>query len=80
MIEVTERGTRESCLGTVLQLKVSAPGYPPLSWREVWDAFQEAYPGRWAVQVFPPASRLVDSKAVYHLWVTEAEPWGLDLR
>lgn len=79
-ITITERGHRDSCLGRVLQLKVFAPDYRPLGWREVWDAFAAAYPGRWAVQVFPPADRLVDSKAVYHLWATEGEPAGLDLR
>lgn len=77
---VTERGYRESCLGRVLQLKIHAPGYVPLSWREVWDAFSAAYPGRWAVQCFPPADQLVDQKAVYHLFVLESEPFGLNLR
>ncbi len=79
-ISITERGHRDSCLGRVLQLKVFAPDYRPLSWREACDAFNAAYPGRWAVQVFPPADRIVDGKAVYHLWVLPAEPAGLDLR
>ena len=48
--------------------------------REVWDAFTKAYPEKWAVQCFPPESELVDSKAVYHLWVLEEEPEGLNLR
>ena len=77
---VTERGYSESCLGRVLQLKVFAPGYKPLSWREAWEAFAERYPGRWAVQVFPPADKLVDGKAVYHLWVLDDEPEGLNIR
>ena len=77
---VTERGYRDTCLGRVLQLKVWAPGYPVLSWREVWDVFTVAYPGRWAVQFFPPESELVDSKAVYHLWLLESEPEGFNLR
>ena len=80
MVRIDERGYRDSCLGRVLQLKVWAPGYPPLGWREVWDAFTEAYPDRWAVQVFPPRSDLVDSKAVYHLWVIDDEPHGLNIR
>lgn len=77
---VTERGYRETCLGRVLQIKVFAPGYPPLSWRQVWDAFTARYPGQWAVQCFPPAGELVDGKAVYHLFVCATEPWGLNLR
>lgn len=82
-IVITERGTRETCLGRALQLKVFAPGYRPLSWREVWEAFVAQYPGRWAVQSFPPADRLIDGKAVYHLMSPEAMPFaasGLDIR
>lgn len=79
-LTITERGTRPSCLGTVLQLKVFAQDYRLLSWREVWEAFAAAYPGRWAVQVFPPADRLLDTKNVYHLFVLPGEPAGLDLR
>lgn len=77
---ITERGYRESCLGSVLQIKVFALGYRPLNWREVWEAFALAYPGRWAVQCFPPAPELIDGKAVYHLFVLESEPMGLNLR
>lgn len=77
---ITERGTRESVIGRVLQIKVFAPGYRPLSWREVWEAFSAQYPGRWAVQVFPPADQLVDGKHCYHLWVCDEAPWGLSIR
>lgn len=81
-IVITDRGPRDSCLGRVVQLKVFAPGYRPLGWREVWEAFAAAYPGRWAVQVFPPAGALVDGKAVYHLFVLEAGtvPNGLTIK
>lgn len=77
---VTERGYRETCLGRALQIKVFAPDYQVLTWREVWEAFAAAYPGQWAVQVFPPAALLVDSKNVYHLWVLPDEPTGMNLR
>lgn len=79
-IIVTERGYLDSCLGRVLQLKIFTREYRQLSWREVWDVFAAAYPGKWAVQCFPPASELVDSKCVYHLFVMEGEPAGLNLR
>ena len=77
---VKERGYSTSCLGRVLQLKVFDEAYRPLGWREVWEAFAARYPGRWAVQVFPPADQIVDAKPVYHLWLCEKEPWGLNLR
>jgi len=69
-------------LGPVTQIEIYDPGYRPLSWREVWEKFAETYPGRWAVQAFPPRDQLVDGKAVYHLWVLEpgVVPRGLNLR
>lgn len=77
---ITERGQRASVLGNVTQLKIFEPGYRPLAWTEVWEAFTEQYPGKWAVQCFPPRDHLVDGKAVYHLWVCDTPPWGLDIR
>ena len=80
-IIITERGLKDSILGRVLQLKVFTRDYRALGWREVWEVFAAAYPGRWAVQVFPPAAHLVDGKSVYHLWVLAEgqKPGGLDL-
>ena len=77
---LTERRRRDSCLGSVLQIKVFTSGYRPLSWSEVWEAFSEAYPGRWAVQCFPPREELVDGKPVYHLFVCDDPPRGLNVR
>jgi hypothetical protein len=80
LIQITERGVRDSVLGPVLQLKIFASDYRPLGWREVWEVFAAAYPGKWAVQCFPPAGELVDSKNVYHLWVCDHAPEGLNLK
>lgn len=79
-VRITSRGMIDSCLGRVEQLKIYAENYRRLGWEEVWQAFAESYPGRWAVQVFPPASSLVNGKCVYHLFVCEGEPRGLNLR
>ncbi len=81
-IVITERGFKDSILGRVLQLKIFTRDYRDLRWRDVWDAFVAAYPGRWAVQVFPPAGSLIDGKSVYHLWVLAegVVPTGLDIR
>ena len=79
-IIIAERGTRSSCLGVILQLKIFTRDYRPLGWREVWEAFTTAYPNKWAVQFFPPANELVDGKSVYHLFVMDGEPSGLNLR
>lgn len=77
---LTERGYVDSALGRVLQIKIFAPMYRPLSWREVWERFAAAYPGKWAVQCFPPCDQLVDGKAVYHLFVCDTPPAGLNIR
>ena len=79
-VTLREIETRETCLGQALYVKVCAPGYRTLTWREVWDKFSETYPGRWAVQAFPPADLLVDGKSVYHLFVLDHEPQGLNIR
>ncbi len=81
-LTVREIEARETDLGPALYVKVQAAGHRPLSWREVWEAFAARYPGRWAVQAFPPADQLVDGKAVYHLFVLEPgyEPAGLSIK
>lgn len=80
-IRVDARSVHEDTpFGTVLQLKVWDPSYRPLSWDEIEAAFNEAHPGKWAVQFFPPADRIVNGKAVYHLFLLEQAPAGLDLR
>ena len=77
-LRIMER--RASCLGEVLYIKIGAPSRRPLGWREVWERFTADYPGRWAVQCFPPADQLVDGKAVYHLFVCDVPPAGLNIR
>lgn len=41
----------------------------PMAWSEVWEVFSDRFPGRWALQWFPPAEALVDEVNKYHLWV-----------
>ena len=77
-LRVVER--RSTCLGEVLYIKIGAPGYRPLGWREVWERFVRAYPRQWAVQCFPPEDQLVDGKAVYHLFVCDVPPEGLNIK
>ena len=81
-LTIREIESRKTALGSALYIKIHAKGYRPLSWREVWDAFAARYPGRWAVQAFPPSTLLVDGKAVYHLFVLEAgcEPAGFNIK
>jgi hypothetical protein len=53
----------------LIHLKIYTPDYQPLSWEQVWQAFVAVYPGRWAVEFFPPTEDLVNYANVYHLWL-----------
>lgn len=66
----------------VARLKVYTPDYRRLSWLQVWQAFHDAYPNRWALELYPPAEELVDDAHVYHLWLLPEEwqpPDGMNL-
>jgi len=54
---------------TCLHLKIYTPDYQLLSWEQVWQAFIDVYPDRWAVEFFPPTKALVNDANVYHLWL-----------
>jgi hypothetical protein len=64
--------------GEVARLKVYTSDYRRLSWLQVWQAFQGAYPNRWALELYPPAEELVDEAHVYHLWLLPEEWWPPD--
>jgi hypothetical protein len=55
--------------GEVTRLKVATADYRRLSWLQVWQAFQDVCPGRWALELYPPAEELVDDAHIYHLWL-----------
>lgn len=76
---VTVQETRTTELGSATWITVERSDGARLLWSEVHDAFTERYPGRWAVQVFPPEARLFAGANRYHLWVLDHEPAGLDL-
>jgi hypothetical protein len=68
--------------GELTYLKIYTPDYRQLSWLEVWQAFAAIYPGRWALELYPPAGELVNDAHVYHLWLLpegDAPPAPLNL-
>ena len=77
---VQEVEYRATSLGVALYIRVRTEDYRQLSWTEVWEAFSGAYPGRWAVQFFPPSDQLVDETNLYHLYVLEDPPVGVSIR
>ena len=55
--------------GTVTHLKLYTPEYKRLNWVQVWQAFTDVYPDRWAIELYPPAEELINDAHVYHLWL-----------
>jgi hypothetical protein len=72
-------GMRQTSFGWALYVKFRTEDYRPLAWSDVWAAFAALYPGRWAVQFFPPAEELVDEANIYHLYVLEDAPVGVSI-
>lgn len=70
----------EARWGFALYIRIYTPCYRQLSWTEVWETFSDRYPGRWAVQVFPPADQLVDEENIYHLFVFDSLPATLNIK
>jgi hypothetical protein len=44
-----------------------------MGWEEIWARFESSYPGRWAIQVFPPRTHLVNEVNMYHLFVLDED-------
>lgn len=77
---VQEMGDRHTELGNVLYIRISTPNYQQLSWEHVWNVFKDRYPGRWAIQVFPPEEALVNDTNIYHLFVLDHQPRGFNIK
>lgn len=71
---VQEIGTKQTVLGLAQYIRIYTNDYRRLSWDEVWETFADRYPGKWAVQFFPPAEQLVDQTNIYHLFVLDGIP------
>ena len=76
---VTAQGAHPTALGCATWVTIERADGRRMSWSEVCGVFNEQYPGRWAVQVFPPNDRVLDNVNRYHLWVLDHEPFGLDI-
>ena len=74
---IQEMEERRTDLGVALYIRIARYDGRPMPWTEVWERFAAAYPGRWAVQTFPPEDCLLDEVNYYHLFVLESPPRGL---
>lgn len=77
---VQTMGERFTSFGVATYLRVYRDDDQPMSWREIWETFSSVYPDRWAIEVFPPADELIDEANVYHLFMLEEEPTGMNIK
>jgi hypothetical protein len=77
--DVLECDVRPTPLGEALYVRIHRKDMKPMGFRELWELFAELYPGRWAVQVFPPVEQFIDQVNKYHLYVLEQEPEAFNL-
>lgn len=66
--------------GPALYLRIQRYDGDQMTWPEVCEVFNELHPGRWAVQFFPPREEILDEANIYHLYVLEYEPEGVNIR
>lgn len=71
---------RNTSFGLLTYVKIRRHDEKPMSWPEICAVFNDRYPGRWALQCFPPADQVVDESNTYHLYVLGEEPRGMNIR
>lgn len=76
---IQEVDHRPTALGEALRIQVERIDGQRMGFRELWDAFEARYPGKYAVQVFPPRAHFFDQANKYHLFVLEQAPVGMDI-
>lgn len=70
---------RPTPLGVATYVRIHRDDMAPMGFRELWDVFSETFPGKWAVQLFPEKTHLLDQANKYHLFVLDNRPDAFDL-
>ncbi len=76
---IQEMDYRVTPFGEALYIKIRRHDGQPMGWEEIWERFADAYHGKWAVQVFPPRSHVINEANVYHLFVFDEWHFGLTI-
>ena len=76
---VLECERRDTRMGPALRIQIERYDGAAMGWEELWGVFVERYPGKWAVQAFPPPAALFNGANKYHLYVLDEAPVELDL-
>ena len=77
--DILECQRRPTALGTALYIRIHRKDMQIMRYSELWAVFTRFYPGKWAMQVLPPAGSLIDMANKYHLFVYDEAPAGMDL-
>lgn len=77
--DVLECDRRPTEFGEALYVRVHRKDMAVMGFRELWEVFDRYYPGKWALQVFPDRSNLIDQANKYHLFVYDHPLRSLDL-
>lgn len=65
---------RSSRWGPVTRVTIERSDRKRMGWEAIWKAFTEVFPGRWAVEIYPPERCLVNEENQYHLALLAEEP------
>ncbi len=76
---VLECGYSVTRLGGALRIQIERWDGARMGWEEVHRVFTDRYPGRWAVETYPPTEETYNGANKYHLWVLDEAPRDLDL-
>ena len=76
---VLECERRPTGLGWALRIQVERYDGRRMGWEEIHRVFAARYPGKWAVQAFPPPGEVFNGAHKYHLYVLDEAPRELDL-
>jgi hypothetical protein len=76
---IYEIDVRDTDLGQALYIQVWRKDDRRMGWEDVWKVFVQHYPGKWAVQMFPPVEATINMANMYHLFVLDKRPRGLTI-
>ena len=79
MYDILECDRRPTEFGEALYVRIHRKDMAVMGFRELWEVFDQFYPGKWALQVFPDRQNLIDQANKYHLFVYDRPIDSLDL-
>jgi hypothetical protein len=75
----TDEHPRQTDLGPVRYFRIQRDDGRAMNWAEIQSVFNKVHPGKWAVEVFPPATHTINLMNAYHLFVFDGPPRNLTI-